>query len=380
MAFISEVNFSGGGGVPAGEFVEVTLGPNDDPADFVVSVYLNNGGLATGVGITGGEVTLSTLTGVPDPQSPGFIIYVIPVGLRNGSSDNNEGSAIALTDTSTGGGVIDFYGALATGPITATAGAAAGNTSDALLNHTALGAGQSYQWDLFDNLTLAAITNGDAVLCLTQSCNVKTMRGPIPAVDLELGDLVWTLDHAYQPIRWIGKRTLTERGFLRNPKQNPVCIKASALAPGVPTKDITLSPQHRVIVRSPVAQRMYGCPEVLAAAKKLNVVDNIDIIDHPKPLIYIHLLFDQHEILDVNGALVESLLLGPCAGQALKGDTYKDNAGQSLPASLANLASQSARPVIEGKKGKKLLLRILENLKAIQPEDPCRAQSVISAS
>lgn len=64
MAFISEVSFLGGAGARGGEFVEITLGPSDDLADFVVSAYRYNGVLHTGAGITGGEVTLSSLTGV----------------------------------------------------------------------------------------------------------------------------------------------------------------------------------------------------------------------------------------------------------------------------------------------------------------------------
>ena len=81
MAFISEINFSGTDA--ATEWAEVALGPDDDPNDFVLSVYRENGTLHTGAGVSGGEVNLGTLTGVPDPDDVGWTIYQIPVGMNS---------------------------------------------------------------------------------------------------------------------------------------------------------------------------------------------------------------------------------------------------------------------------------------------------------
>lgn len=107
MSFISEINFKGAG-ISSGEFVEVTLGPGDDPADFAVSAYRNTGALHTNAGISGGQVTLAGLSGTPDPDNGAYTIYVIPVGIRSANSDVDEGSGVALTDISAGGGVISF--------------------------------------------------------------------------------------------------------------------------------------------------------------------------------------------------------------------------------------------------------------------------------
>ena len=169
MAFISEINFEGSDA--ATEWVEVALGPDDDPNDFVVSVYRDNGTLHTGAGILFGELNLGDLTFaptvsvVPDPDDPGWTIYQIPVGIKTAGSDNDEGTGIALTDISAGGGVVDFYSGADAPPITATSGSAAGATSDNSLDYRILEAGaQSVQWDYLGNRYNDDLTPGDALL------------------------------------------------------------------------------------------------------------------------------------------------------------------------------------------------------------------------
>jgi len=46
-------------------------------------------------------------------------------------------------------------------------------------------------------------------------------------------------------------------------KTAPVCIRKGALGAGLPDKDLLLSQQHRLLVRSRVAERMFGTSEVL---------------------------------------------------------------------------------------------------------------------
>lgn len=194
MAFISEINFNGTG-ISSGEFVEATLGPGDDPADFAVSVYRNTRALHTNAGISGGQVTLSSLSGTPDPDNAAYTVYVIPVGIRNANSDADEGSGVALTDISAGGGVISFYSAAANPAFTATAGHAAGATSTSMLDHLSFPSGECVQRDINGNQTYDIISAGDAVLCITSDSRVKTLRGCVRGADLKVGDLVWTLDH-----------------------------------------------------------------------------------------------------------------------------------------------------------------------------------------
>lgn len=48
MAFISEMDYVGGGeDFPSSEFVEITLRPGENPADFTLSFYDSDGSLTT---------------------------------------------------------------------------------------------------------------------------------------------------------------------------------------------------------------------------------------------------------------------------------------------------------------------------------------------
>ena len=360
MAFISELNFRGKG--PAdGEFVEITLGPGENPADFVVSVYRDDGTLHTGANIPGGEVNLSTLTGVPDPDNPDFTIYVISVGVRNAASDADEGSGIALTDISSGGdGVISFFGSDALGSFSATTGAASGEPTDPILDHLAFDLGDSPQWDIFGNLTFAPISSGDAVLCVTAETHLRTAAGTTRACDLNVGDLVWTLDHGFQPIRWIGTRSLTANELAKSPNQRPIRIARNALGKNIPAHDLTVSPQHRILSRSKVSNRMFDTPEVLIAANKLTPINGIDVIGLPTGVDYYHLLFDHHEIISAEGALIESLLIAEESTNLLDQYDAPPNAAQ---ADLRKLAKIPARKIVKGKLSKKLVSRLVKNNK-----------------
>lgn len=73
-------------------------------------------------------------------------------------------------------------------------------------------------------------------------------------------------------------------------------------------RDLLVSPQHRILVRSKVAQRMFGKQEVLAAAKHLLTLDGIEIADDVQETTYYHILFDRNEIVYADGAEAETFL------------------------------------------------------------------------
>jgi hypothetical protein len=363
MAFISEVNFKGGSGAAGGEFVEITLAPGDDPADFVVSVYATDGTLHLTSGISGGEVTLSSLSGDPHPDDANFTIYIIPVGIRNANSDANEGSAIALTDTSDGT-VVDFFGAL-TVPVTATEGAAAGATADQVIDHTTTPDGQSYLQDIFGNQTTGSSSSGSSVICISGDSLVACAAGAKPAGQIRLGDLVQTLDHGFQPVRWIGSRKMRAADMAPESGAVPVRISKGALGQDQPERDLLVSPQHRVLLRSKICQRVFGVAEVLVAAKKLIGFDGIDYAVEVGRISYVHIAFDQHEVIFAEAALVESLLGGPEALRVISGDAGETHwqAGQTHPLTL--LPDTPARLIARGGKLKKLLERLHQNAKPL---------------
>lgn len=152
---------------------------------------------------------------------------------------------------------------------------------------------------------------GAFVPCFATGTMILTAAGERAVEDLEVGDLVWTRDHGFQPIRWCGLRDLSAPELAANPRLRPIRIRAGALGPNRPDRDLTVSPQHRILVRSQIAQRMFNAPELLVAARQLTGVPGIEELADAQTVSYVHLLFDRHEVLMSNGAETESLYPGP---------------------------------------------------------------------
>lgn len=148
------------------------------------------------------------------------------------------------------------------------------------------------------------------VACFTKGTKIKTNRGNVLIEDLAVGDCVLTLDHGYQPIRWISSTTLDAIDLKLKPKLKPIRIDVGALGDNIPREDLLVSPQHRVFVRSTDAQSMIGAREVLLPANKLLPLEGVNVEDDVKEVVYFHMLFDAHEIVFSNECLTESLYLG----------------------------------------------------------------------
>jgi hypothetical protein len=140
-------------------------------------------------------------------------------------------------------------------------------------------------------------TRVDPFVCFTAGTLVETPVGPRRVESLEPGDLVQTLDHGPQPLRWIGIRSVAGRG-----ENAPILIRNGALGNSA---DLRVSPQHRVLITGWRAELFAGCDEVLASAHHL--VDDGRILRAPCDRVtYVHLLFDRHEILETSGLFSES--------------------------------------------------------------------------
>ncbi len=98
----------------------------------------------------------------------------------------------------------------------------------------------------------------DYVTCYVAGTLLATADGPRAIETLVPGDLVMTMDHGLQPVRWIGRSTCTVSDRLA-----PVRIAAGALGHGLPRRDLFVSQQHRMLVRSRIAERMTGRSEIL---------------------------------------------------------------------------------------------------------------------
>ena len=147
--------------------------------------------------------------------------------------------------------------------------------------------------------------------CFTAGTWIDTPAGARRVETLCVGDLVRTRHHGPQTIRWIGRRSVKLAPYFPEDKLRPIKISIGALGQGLPREPLRLSRQHRVLVSSPINQRMFGTQDSLIAAVKLTDLPGIHIDTDCTEVTYIHLLFDQHEVIFANGAPCESLHTGP---------------------------------------------------------------------
>lgn len=324
MAFISEIHYRTGDVNPADpsthEFVEIALAPGENPADFVLGFYGNDGALMDdpgdniqATGVVDGEVTLSSLTGVPDPENPGWTIYTITstssvFELVNAtrSQVSDEANYVALTNTATG--VVSGIGIGRNPPVTLSGGAADGGMT---IEVDRVGAGESVQFDSDgNNISGPRSADNAEIVCFCAGTEIALASGPCLVENLNVGDLVVTLDHGDQPIRWIGRRTLRARHLAANPKLRPVRLSKGSLGNGLPKRDLLVSRQHRMLVSSRIAKRMFGTETALVAAIKLTALPGVFVDEEISEVTYFHLLFDAHEVIFADGAPSESLYLG----------------------------------------------------------------------
>jgi len=307
MARISELHYSNAYAASSGiaEFLEVALGPGEDPDDFTVSFYHANGQVGVEIPLTHPDVQV-----IPDPET-GEINYVISADQFNirltdpngGGSNNYE--AYALSDTAAGE-VVDFYDiGGGTTEITAVNGLAAGETSENL--PVLAGPNQTTTTLQFnqpapDTLSYESASPGDTgIACFTAGTRIDTTTGPRAVESLRPGDLVLTRDHGAQPLRWRGQSTVRGQGRFA-----PVRIAPGVLGAAAP---IRVSPQHRLLVSGWQVDLHFGAPEVLVPA--LALVDGAGIHQDPCDLVtYVHLMFDQHQLVTTCGLVSESFLPG----------------------------------------------------------------------
>ena len=167
---------------------------------------------------------------------------------------------------------------------------------------------------------IAGSNNGDSeysdfVPCFTLGTRLATQRGEALIEILRPGDRLLTRDSGFREIAWIGKKTLLAPQLHADEGLAPIRIRAGALGPDLPGTDLTLSPNHRVLLRGSDIAMNYGTPEVLIAAKFLLGRPGVEIVK-PDVVTYVHIMFDRHEVVLSNDGWTESFLPGP---QALTG-------------------------------------------------------------
>lgn len=206
----------------------------------------------------------------------------------------------------------------------------------------------------------AIVDNIELMVCFHGETQIATDGGGKSARDIAIGDMVWT-ESGLKPVRWVGRRHLTVADLQQDPTLRPVHIEAGALGQGLPERDLRVSRQHRMLVHSPVCERMFGAATTLVAAVRLCELDGVSIDEDAQDVDYVHLLFDDHEVVFAEGCPSESLLLGPQARLALKDDAIEEVCKIFPQFKFQGFAATSAHPIPERKQQKRLAWRLGKN-------------------
>ena len=282
--YLSELRYLGNRNV---DFVEVAVDAGTDVSNIQVVIYNPNGTVRS-------TNTLGTL----DNTQAGRDIYVIDAATSGTFNGLNRNGAVALVVDGTVTQFVSFDRA-----VNASAGPADGTTS------TQIGTtGQGESLETTDNggsYQVQTVPNPGGVPCFLAGTMILTEDGERVVDTLKPGDRIVTMDHGLQPLLWIGSRSLPTEERLHRALR-PVCIPKGALAKDVPSRDLHLSPNHRVALTHPLSDVLFETKECFAAVKHMSARRGIGHASAPDRIVCYHLLFHAHQVIWANGTPTES--------------------------------------------------------------------------
>lgn len=147
------------------------------------------------------------------------------------------------------------------------------------------------------------------VPCFAAGTIISTIGGDCPVELIQPGDRVITRDNGVQRVAWTGQVTLSNYQLSLLPELRPVLIRSGALNGIAPVRDTVVSPNHRVLIFSAAAQMLFGESEVLVAAQHLVGTPGFESVETGS-VTYVHLMFEQHEVILGDGCWSESFQPG----------------------------------------------------------------------
>lgn len=135
-----------------------------------------------------------------------------------------------------------------------------------------------------------------AAVCFAEGTRIETADGMVAVEDLAQGRLVRTASGALRPVQWIGQMLSRPDRHPRPWEVQPVRVTAHAFGPGLPAREVRLSPGHAVFVDGvlvPVGNLVNGATIVQEAVNQIR---------------YFHVELESHDVLLAEGLPCESYL------------------------------------------------------------------------
>ncbi len=176
---------------------------------------------------------------------------------------------------------------------------------------------------------LVRAEDATTVPCYVTGTEITTGRGEIAVENLRIGDRVVTISGEERAVMWIGHRTIDCRKATRPAEVRPVRIVAGAFAPGLPRRDLLVSPDHAVFF-----------DDVLVPAKALINGSTIRQVEAGQ-VTYYGIELDSHDMVLAEGVAAETYLDD---GQRDRFDNYEGD-GSDLDRTRAFTRGGSYRPL-----------------------------------
>ncbi len=201
--------------------------------------------------------------------------------------------------------------------------------------------------------------------CFAAGTLIDTPDGERPVEDLSIGDFVATRRDDVRPVVWIGRKSVPAYAMASHPGLRPIRIRANAFGAGRPRRDLLVSQQHRMLVASKVAERMFGTPEVLIPASKLTALAGVEVAEDVGSIDYFHILLGHHDVIFAEGAPTESLFAGPQAMGLFSDPERREIRALCPEVAWPDSVPTPAVPIPPGRRQKRLVERLSTNRKAV---------------
>ena len=133
--------------------------------------------------------------------------------------------------------------------------------------------------------------------CFLAGTRIATAFGEAAVEDLQVGDLILTAEGTALPLAWLGHTKVSAR-FADPLRFWPVRIKAGALGPDRPKRDLLLSPDHAVLVGD----------ALIHASALVNETSVVRERRVPDTFVYYHVELERHSLVLAEGVLAESFV------------------------------------------------------------------------
>ena len=146
----------------------------------------------------------------------------------------------------------------------------------------------------------------DNVVCFTPGILIETSNGEVPVECFRPGDILKTTDNGFQPVRWVGSRSLTSPELEQRPNLRPIVICKGAFGN---RRKMLVAPQHGNMAKH------FGDNRLIRAKHAAEVLGGtFTWLDKKRTSVtYIHIIFNRHQIVVAERMETEAFFPGPMA-------------------------------------------------------------------